>query len=167
MRHHARLATSRSRAVAQYRPPPPVATTRPPDAATDVRHEADDADADSTSSSGRRRPQTATLLSFNVCYRSCMRCCVYICAEESLEPGCLLCRLLLLAAAQSERARPAYEGERVRCCTCPVPFYLQCYRKQATLPSPSTESQHTHRLVALDYCRHSLSRRPSNLLRLG
>ena len=49
--------------------------------------------------------------------------CFYICAEESLEPGMLSSlSVLLLAAAQSERARPAYEGERVRCCTCPVPF---------------------------------------------
>ena len=49
--------------------------------------------------------------------------CFYICAEESLEPGLLSSlSVLLLAAAQSERARPAYEGERVRCCTCPVPF---------------------------------------------
>ena len=56
--------------------------------------------------------------------------CFYICAEESLEPGMLSSlSVLLLAAAQSERARPAYEGERVRCCTCPVPFVFTVLSK--------------------------------------
>ena len=50
--------------------------------------------------------------------------------------------------------------------SCTLCIYRSIANKQRFHRSLPTESQHTHRLVALD-CRHSLSRRPSNLLRLG
>ena len=87
--------------------------------------------------------------------------CFYICAEESLEPGLLSSlSVLLLAAAQSERARPAYEGERVRCCTCPVPFVFTVSIGNKQRFHRPLQSLSTHRLglsiIAVTRCRAGL-----------